>query len=72
MCRAQYYFITETEAIGTRKRLNLPGVFWNATFASPEFRTLMNTDAEPLVRDVEPAVADITDVPGKKCSGNVI
>lgn len=32
----------------------------------------MNTDAEPLVRDVEPAVADITDVPGKKCSGNVI
>jgi hypothetical protein len=65
-------FITETQAIASRKRANLPAVFWNATFASPEFRTLMNTAAEPLARNAEPAVADITDVPDKTCSGNVI
>lgn len=57
-------FITETQAIASRKRANLPAVFWNATFASPEFRTLMNTASEPLARDAEPAVADITDALG--------
>ena len=38
----------------------------------PEYRTLMNAAAEPLARNAEPAVADITDVPDKTCSGNVI
>jgi hypothetical protein len=53
-------FLAEAQAIATRKRANLPAVFWNATFASPEFRTLMNTAAEPLPRDAEPVTADIT------------
>ena len=53
-------FLAEAQAIATRKRANLPAVFWNATFASPEFRTLMNVATEPLARDAEPATADIT------------
>lgn len=53
-------FLAQAQAIATRKRVNLPAVFWNATFASPEFRTLMNVAAEPLARDAEPATADIT------------
>ena len=52
-------FLKETQAIATRKQANLPAIFWNATFASPEFRTLMNTAAEPLARDSDPATADI-------------
>jgi len=57
-------FIADAQAIASRKRANLPATFWNATFASPEFRTLMNTAAEPLARDSEPVVADITDALG--------
>ena len=53
-------FLKETQAIATRKQDNLPAIFWNATFASPEFRTLMNTVAEPLPRDADPVTADIT------------
>ena len=52
-------FLKEAQAIATRKQANLPAIFWNATFASPEFRTLMNTAAEPLARDSDPATADI-------------
>jgi len=57
-------FLAEAQDIASRKRANLPLIYWNATFASPEFRMLMNTAAEPLARDSEPAVADITDALG--------
>ncbi len=53
-------FITTVQQIEIRKRANLPAVFWNATFASPEFRVLLNTAAEPLARGAEPTSAELT------------
>jgi hypothetical protein len=52
-------FHTRLKAIEISKRSNLPSVFWNATFASPEFRTLLNTAADPLARGQLLPTADI-------------
>lgn len=38
----------ELTSLIDRKTSNLPAVFWNATFASPEFRVLLSTATDPL------------------------
>jgi hypothetical protein len=52
-------FLDELAAIRRAKEANLPRTFWNATFASPEFRTLLSTGTPALQRNQTVSLADV-------------
>ena len=54
-------FLRQLREIEAGKRRNLPIAFWNATFASPEFRSLLNTATESLSRDAESSPTEIAE-----------
>lgn len=58
-------FLSQLREIESGKRRNLAIAFWNATFASPEFRNLLNTFGEPLPRDDESSPTAITEALGQ-------
>ncbi|MBM4201391.1 MAG: DUF3080 domain-containing protein, partial [Gammaproteobacteria bacterium] len=51
-------FLDQLAAIRLDKEANLPRVFWNATFAGPEFRTLLSTGTPALQRGESLALAE--------------
>ncbi len=56
---ADVAFKNQIAEIRRIKGVNLPKVFWNATFASPEFAKLLNSAAPPLRRNETASMTDI-------------
>jgi hypothetical protein len=52
-------FREELERLRQAKGNNLPRAFWNASFASPEFRVLLATSAPPLARNESLVLSEV-------------
>lgn len=57
-------FLEKLGSIRAFKAQQLPRVFWNASFASPEFRVFLSTATEPLQRDQQLVLGEVEEALG--------